>query len=625
MNKIVQNFNEYSLQTFSDSSDNEEINYIPEKSTSKSFKISGITMPRVTSPSYSANKSITSLSRAPIRRTNISYDKDIPSLLHYSDCESDFEYKRKDKFSQMFLNHRPGLNQGRATTKQSFLTKIRTFFQQLKRKTESNNFPTSSSNNTSFALILSVVLFFIVIFSIYFYTKFAHVSSKYNLDLSGYTFIGDKSKLLMPICSENPADQCIEFNEDRKPALDVVQEMKNYFDKTIYDLNCNATYSTNDSYAFLKSDVKEQIGPKLNQITVNRHDSLQSWTKEQLFDHDFNNALKLINLNSDWNIINNHAELILSSNYTINLPFKCRAKQLWDAYFWTILSTILAIFMGVLTSVYYRYRKKIEIDEQEQVDGLIEKSIEILQSTDEPQSMPVLHIRDTLLSPSERKSGKYKRIWDKVVNHIENSESRIKVEFKKIEGEDFKAWKWIATNTSYDESDADYPLVDSSQTQKISGVEWQGQAFALPNNKSSASLNDDLTEHSFQMETNSNKQFEALTRFLKIRNMFVKEAQCIDSKWNEKIKNTILAKTMKQAKNGKHNIHHIEIDDKAKEGLVFLKCGSISGATDAFHALHGWWCEKKLVSVKFMKEDRYYKRFPHAAHMNTPLTITSID
>lgn len=543
-------------------------------------------------------------------------------MLHYSDCESDSEFKRKDKFSQMFLNHRPGLNKGRIANKQSFLNRIQTFFQNFRRKTESNNFSTSS-NNTSFALILFVVLIFIVIFSIYF-SKLSYASSKYNLDLTGYTFIEDKSKLLMPICPENRDGECIEFAEDRKPALDVIQEMKNYFDKKIYESNCNATNLDNDKYVFMKSNVKNEIGPKLNHIDENRHQSLQTWNRDQLFDHDFNNALKLINLNSDWNIINNPSELILSSNYTINLPLSCRIKQLWAAYFWTILSTILTVLLSILIWIFYRYKKKVEIKEQEQVDDLIEKSIEILQSPDEPQSMPVLHIRDTLLSPSERKSGKYKRIWDKVVNHIENSESRIKVEFKKIEGEDFKAWKWIASNTSYDESDADYPLVDSSQTQKISGVEWQGQAFALPNNKSSASLND-LTENSFQPETNTNKQFEALTRFLKIRNMFVKEAQCIDSKWSEKIKNTILAKTMKQAENGKHNIHHIEIDDKAKEGLVYLKCGSIASATDAFNALHGWWCEKKLVSVKFLKEDRYYKRFPHAAHMNTPLTITSID
>src|SRR5690606_27449940 len=115
-----------------------------------------------------------------------------------------------------------------------------------------------------------------------------------------------------------------------------------------------------------------------------------------------------------------------------------------------------------------------------------------------------------------------------------------------------------------------------------------------------------------------------LTRFLKIRNIFEKEAQYIDPNWTKKIKNAILEKTASASEGRFHDIVHIEIED-GPEGLVYLKCASLAGATKAFHALHGWWCEKQLVSVKFLKEERYYQRFPHARHMDVPLKIEPID
>lgn len=62
--------------------------------------------------------------------------------------------------------------------------------------------------------------------------------------------------------------------------------------------------------------------------------------------------------------------------------------------------------------------------------------------------MPVIHIRDTLITSAERKSEKYRRIWSQVVKFIEKNESRVKVELEVIDGEDFKTWRWISLNTS---------------------------------------------------------------------------------------------------------------------------------------------------------------------------------
>ncbi|KAH9424160.1 LEM domain [Dermatophagoides pteronyssinus] len=620
-----------SLNNFSSESsdDNDDVNEKVKltSNTPNSQKISGITMPRVTESQ--TFRPISSLSRAPIRRSTKSTLFDIhksnPSLLNYSDSESDSEQSyKKDKICQALLNHRPGLGRSRRTeNKRSFTWIFTSLFQNIKRKlwpsqrtSSTANFSTSS-NYISWALLI------------------------YNLDLTDYTFIEDKNKLLAPICNQNNIDSqidCLQFESDKKPALNIIKEIKSFIDKRIYDTYCGS--SSNQGHLpkitdliFKRSDFEKDIQANLASLSssVTRDVSLHQMNSNQLFNRDMSNAFKLIKLNTAWNIkVEDHflSELKLMPNYNVNLPLQCSLKFFWKSNFWIIISSLAIGLFSIIFFLYYRYSKNLELQEQELVYELIEKSVELLQSPDEPQSMPVLHIRDTLLSPAEKKNSKYKRVWEKVVNQIENSDSRVKVEFKEIDGEEFKAWKWIASTNSPcvtdSENDNDFSIPASQQSQKIGGVEWQGQAFAFSNNKANQSSSTDAMEQSHFPEMNRNKNFQALTRFLKIRNIFEKEAQYVDSNWSKKIKNTILEKTATTSDNGRHDIVHIEIDDSTNEGLVFLKCGSVAGATNAFHALHGWWCEKKLVSVKFLKEDRYYQRFPHARYMDTPLQITSI-
>ena len=305
-----------------------------------------------------------------------------------------------------------------------------------------------------------------------------------------------------------------------------------------------------------------------------------------------------------------------------------------STYMWPISIACVAITITSAIYVYYRRTKRAASEEQCLVFELVDKSLELLQSPDEPRSMPVLHIRDTLLSPAERNSAKYRRVWNKVVNHVESSDSRVKVEFIKIDGEDFKSWKWIASNpvANYLMSDNEADS-DGAESEKIGGVEWQGQAFGSPIGSTGQNspartqgIINAANESIAVASPGSKKEFEAPTRFLKIRNIFEKEGHFLDPSWANKIKNTILEKTaIYVEKNGlsdSHDILHIEIEDNPNEGLVYLKCASIPAATNAFHALHGWWCEKKLVSVKFLREDRYYQRFPQAKKANTPLNKT---
>lgn len=101
------------------------------------------------------------------------------------------------------------------------------------------------------------------------------------------------------------------------------------------------------------------------------------------------------------------------------------------------------ILIAIKSVNYLQNRRR---KETELVCKLVGEALELLQSPDNPKGlMPILHIRDTLFSPAERKSKKNTELWAKAVEFVEDHESRVKVELVNIEGEDFRAWKWIGS------------------------------------------------------------------------------------------------------------------------------------------------------------------------------------
>lgn len=119
-------------------------------------------------------------------------------------------------------------------------------------------------------------------------------------------------------------------------------------------------------------------------------------------------------------------------------PFKNITRQLLVL---AALSPIGYIAYKVLR--YYRLRRH---EENKHVCELVSGALELLQSPENPKGlMPILHIRDTLLTPAERNTTKTLRLWLKAVKFIEERESRVKVEIVNIDGEDFRAWKWIGS------------------------------------------------------------------------------------------------------------------------------------------------------------------------------------
>ncbi|GAB1597812.1 inner nuclear membrane protein Man1-like [Argonauta hians] len=308
---------------------------------------------------------------------------------------------------------------------------------------------------------------------------------------------------------------------------------------------------------------------------------------EQLF-------MWLIMSNEDWGIrpmtVNGTIpekleDLAYVESYTPKMSFTCRLRR---AIFNTIYQLLLGFVGFILLVLLLRfclvhYQKKEE--EQQQIYEMIEKIIDTLKTEceamsrhDEEPYLAVQHVRDKLLPPSKRKQ--LLPVWKKAVKFIEDNESRIRHETRIIEGEEFDVWRWLpvcCTNS---------PHMSQSLNLNNGGKIWQGQAFG---------------EHD---DVSNNSPPYSPTPCLKVRNMFKADVEEGDD-WDIHIEDAILEK----CKNI-NGILHIHVDKSSKEGCVYIKCDNCETAGNVYRSLHGWWFDRRLVTVKYLRLDMYHDRFP---------------
>ncbi|KAM8801278.1 inner nuclear membrane protein Man1 isoform 2-T2 [Rhynchonycteris naso] len=268
------------------------------------------------------------------------------------------------------------------------------------------------------------------------------------------------------------------------------------------------------------------------------------------------------------------------------MSFWCRFRRAFVTVTHRLLLLCLGVGMVCVVLRYMKYRWTKEEEETRQMYDMVVKIIDVLRSHNEACQenkdlqpfLPIPHVRDSLIQPRDRK--KMKKVWDRAVDFLAANESRVRTETRRIGGADFLVWRWIQPSASCDKI-----LVIPSKV-------WQGQAFHLDRRNSPPS---------------------SLTPCLKIRNMFDPVME-IGDQWHLAIQEAILEKC-----SDNDGIVHIAVDKNSREGCVYVKCLSPEYAGKAFKALHGSWFDGKLVTVKYLRLDRYHHRFPHALTCNTPL------
>ncbi|KAK3517481.1 hypothetical protein QTP70_012532 [Hemibagrus guttatus] len=272
------------------------------------------------------------------------------------------------------------------------------------------------------------------------------------------------------------------------------------------------------------------------------------------------------------------------------MSFFCRFRRAFFTVIYRVLLLIagIGIVYGVLRYMKYRWRR--EEEETRQMFDMVERIIDVLKSHNEACQenkdlqpyLPILHLRDSLVQPQDRK--KMKKVWDRAVTFLSASESRIRTETQRIEGADLQVWRWLQ------------PPVSCDNMCNLSSKQWQGKAFPLDRRNSPPN---------------------SLTPCLKIRNMFDPVME-VGENWHLAIQEAILEKC-----SDNDGIVHIAVDKNSREGCVYVKCLSAEHSGKAFKALHGSWFDGKLVTVKYLRLDRYHQRFPQALGCNTPLKPSS--
>ncbi|KRX45784.1 Inner nuclear membrane protein Man1 [Trichinella murrelli] len=255
-----------------------------------------------------------------------------------------------------------------------------------------------------------------------------------------------------------------------------------------------------------------------------------------------------------------------------------------------VLPALVIVFViGIILFLiwYSKYRWQRTAEEQRQTYELIEKIIDILrrhhdycERTDTTQKpLPISHVRDMLIPLAKRRE--MMPIWNKAVQYLSENDSRVRTETQCISGEEFVVWRWMQLATS--------SLTDDNKV-------WQGYAFQ-------------------DEELAKNMPHSPMFKYLKVRGLFDPDLETEDG-WPRHIQDAILEKL-----GPKLRVCHMAIDTTSKEGVVFMKMASLEEASDAFKTLHGSWFNGRLVYVKFLRPERYNKRFPEAMNANDPIHI----
>ncbi|KAJ8680455.1 hypothetical protein QAD02_016242 [Eretmocerus hayati] len=453
----------------------------------------------------------------------------------------------------------------------------------------------NNQNLISMVLVVVLALFFIGLAVVY-------------LGLEGKTdnFPLVSSDSNIPICSQGTFDQnkpgfnCIK-EENVKDALTLIKHLHPILMKRAISAECDGSkipaHLSNDEIAEMLSN-SEPITPKIRENLKMAHFLLfknPKWGMSLVDIPEDNSAPQV--LDSMERIFESRLEEKLGIKITEpDLPLQCLVRKRILTVFTSLLiaafGALIMIGCQKLLLAYWQYKKNSE----KEVFNLVTEITNMLElhhqnfATSSPGGtqesyLAINHIRDNLIPPKDRR--RLSGVWEKAVKYLDENESRIRREVQLVAGEEFQVWRWLPSNASFPSTPG------PNATPKMSKV-WQGSAFET-------------------MEGSVNSLACSPTPCLKIRHMFDPDVE-FEEDWETKVKDAILEKCGENVK-----ILHIKVDRGSREGCVYMKCKSQEDAGKAYKALHGSWFDGHLVTVKYLRLERYHERFPEAVAFIVPL------
>ncbi|KAI5735388.1 hypothetical protein M8J77_017663 [Diaphorina citri] len=376
--------------------------------------------------------------------------------------------------------------------------------------------------------------------------------------------IFNNSDTKYPICGSGriePGVTCV-MDDDIPVAIEFLPH--------IYDELYQRSVSKHCGYPNTEDKLNDQ---DINKLLTEKNPTTTDW---ELRTH-VPNIKVLINSNPHWTLKVLDDSIVLSK---VELPITCSINSFFaKLFFYSVQGAILLVGTLVVYKAIQFYLDRKEKSKREimkMVDDILHMIRNQAEKCPDEPYLPIRHIKDQLIPLYER--DRLNKVWLGVRKIIEN-EARVRQEIQMVQGEDQDVWRWLP------------PQPMATRKHKT----WQGAAFE--------------TE-----EGSVNALTVSPTACLKIRNMFdPREEDDGDTAWVTAVEDALLEKCEGI------NILHIGVDRASTEGIVFIKCASCADAGRAYRTLHGAWFNSKLVTVKYLRYERYHERFPQAKALVAPL------
>lgn len=264
-------------------------------------------------------------------------------------------------------------------------------------------------------------------------------------------------------------------------------------------------------------------------------------------------------------------------------------------------------------------RERITNMVEEIKNVLMEKAYDPDTACTDAASVVINHLRDKLIPAAER--NKMESVWNAALKVIEN-DSRIQFSVATRNGEDYRVMRWIDTVS---------PLSQSSHA-------FMGSNLSVGSTTTTATTNSNSTNNPAMPSSNStaiahrscataasysgnygnikkwqspafdksNKIKDPPTECLKIRQMFDKHESL-----NPNLKQIIQDALLEKVAHTTCKIYDLQLDKQTC--CVYVRCASAKDAGIIHDEVNGWWFDSRLVSIKFLRMDRYLSRFPNAS------------
>ncbi|KAL5287504.1 LEMD3 family protein [Megaselia abdita] len=433
--------------------------------------------------------------------------------------------------------------------------------------------------------LVSILVVFLLVIAFIYLNKIPDLSKSISTERSFYQLCSDNDELEPHDCADRHSlEAAIQLLKTIVPELQ--ERGKNY--------HCNSGSLSN--YLMSARDVirhvsKLDLYPGPSRTLTNLH------TAEYLIDR--NPQWKIAMVDNTGAVLN-YEKIVNSRSQQLEhfivenppLPYSCIFKQKLQTL-WFVVGVISIVgfsFYVIFESAKYirkRIRANTEVIKSYAEDIILELQNRALNESD-PTFIVITHLRDKMIPNKMMKQNETN--WNKAIEYLEKHESRIIFDMQIKHGEPFKVMKWIDTHSTSSNHVGDG---DNSSRDSRSSVDGPNHNH-LPLVKQ---------WHSSAFSTSNNKISNPPTECLKIRNMFEKH-EIHNPNLKQNILNAILEKC------DMCKICDIQLE---LEGCcVYLRCASKHDAGIVHNSINGWWFDKNLISIKFLRLERFLHRYPYS-------------